>query len=65
MRVTGIRVLADRMGLTYQAIRKWQRLERVPAERIADLIAASDYPLSAADIRPDLAAMFVTQDRAA
>lgn len=65
---TGLNELARRLGITKRAVIKWRETGRVPAERVGQLMAASDHPLTAEEIRPDLAKVFggrSTQDRAA
>jgi len=46
--------LAAKLGISKQAVYKWYRADRIPAERIAEIKTA--FPdLTLADIRPDLA----------
>lgn len=44
--------LAKLLGVTYQAIQRWQEMGRVPAERVLSVEAAVGIDRS--DIRPDL-----------
>ncbi len=45
--------LARRVGVTYQAIRKFENT-RCPAERVFDICAAVDWHLTPYMVRPDL-----------
>lgn len=47
--IGGRRALADRLGITTQAISQWRR---IPAERVLQIEAASG--VSRHDLRPDL-----------
>lgn len=49
----GLKELASRLGVTYQAIRKWER-SRVPDDRVKQIIIATDGAVTAHDLRPDL-----------
>jgi DNA-binding transcriptional regulator YdaS (Cro superfamily) len=52
--VVGKTELAQKLGITKQAVYKWVRAGKIPAERIPAIKLA--YPqLTLADIRPDLA----------
>lgn len=44
--------LARSCGVSPQAVDKWKR--RVPAERVRQIVEATDRALSAHDLRPDL-----------
>tara|TARA_R110002110_G_scaffold88779_1_gene231245 strand:+ start:554 stop:715 length:162 start_codon:yes stop_codon:yes gene_type:complete len=46
--------LASKLGISKQAVYKWYRADRIPAERIAEIKTAFPH-LKLADIRPDLA----------
>lgn len=49
----GLQELARRCGVTYQAVRKWEK-SRVPAERCRLLALATDGAVSVHDLRPDV-----------
>lgn len=49
----GLSALAQRCGVTYQAVRKWER-GRVPAERCRAIEAATDGAVTVHDLRPDI-----------
>lgn len=51
--IYGLSVLAAKLGVTYQAIRKWER-GRVPDDRVKQIIVVTDGVVSAHDLRPDL-----------
>jgi len=46
--------LASQLGISKQAVYKWYRADRIPAERIAEIKTAFPH-LKLADIRPDVA----------
>lgn len=45
--------LAKRMGVTHQAIRKWEA-QRIPAEQVIPLVVATDGLVTPHDCRPDI-----------
>jgi DNA-binding transcriptional regulator YdaS (Cro superfamily) len=49
----GLAELARRCGVSYQAVRKWER-GRVPAERCLDIEKATDGRVTRHDLRPEL-----------
>lgn len=49
----GLSVLARRVGVSYQAVRKWER-GRVPAERCRAIEAATHGAVTVHDLRPDI-----------
>ena len=51
--IFGLMQLAKRLGVTYQAVRKWER-NGVPAERVMAIEEATDYEVSRHELRPDL-----------
>jgi len=57
----GLQGLADRCGVTYQAVLKWQR-GKVPAERAVQLEEVTDGLINRSELRPDL---WPPSDRAA
>lgn len=48
----GRRAVAEAIGVRYQAVQKWQRLGRLPAERVLELEKISG--ISRSSLRPDL-----------
>jgi DNA-binding transcriptional regulator YdaS (Cro superfamily) len=48
----GLRSVADKLGVRYQAVQKWRASGRVPAERVLALEAVSG--VSRSELRPDL-----------
>jgi DNA-binding transcriptional regulator YdaS (Cro superfamily) len=48
----GLKSVAEKLGVRYQAVQKWRRSGRVPAERVLALESISG--VSRSDIRPDL-----------
>lgn len=50
--VGGRAALAEKCGVRYQAVEKWVRLDRVPAERVLQIEAATG--VSRHELRPDL-----------
>lgn len=48
----GLKSVAGKLGVRYQAVQKWRRSGRVPAERVLALEAVSG--VSRSEIRPDL-----------
>jgi DNA-binding transcriptional regulator YdaS (Cro superfamily) len=50
--VGGRRQLAEACGVRYQAVQKWQRSQRIPAERVLEVERISG--VSRGDLRPDL-----------
>ena len=53
IRICGLLPLAKKIGVTYQAVRKWERYG-VPAERVLAIEAATGHRVSRHDLRPDL-----------
>lgn len=51
--LVGLKRLAEELGVTYQAVRKWER-SRVPAERCAAIQRATGNQVMRHDLRPDL-----------
>jgi DNA-binding transcriptional regulator YdaS (Cro superfamily) len=49
----GLLPLANELGVTYQAVRKWER-SGVPAERVLPIEVATDHLISRHELRPDL-----------
>jgi DNA-binding transcriptional regulator YdaS (Cro superfamily) len=49
----GLTRLATRLGVSYQAVRKWER-RAVPADRVLALVRAADGAVRPFDLRPDL-----------
>lgn len=49
----GLVGLAREVGVTYQAVRKWER-HGIPAERVLAVEAATGYRVSRHELRPDL-----------
>jgi len=52
--LVGLAPLARELGVSYQAIRKWERSGSVPAARVKQIVAATGGRISAHDLRPDL-----------
>ena len=48
----GVKELAKLFGLSYEAVRKWQANEWLPAERVLEVERLSGVPRE--DLRPDL-----------
>lgn len=55
----GLVALAHALGIKHQALYSWKR---VPAERVLDMERITGIPRE--EIRPDLAAIFITTDPA-
>jgi DNA-binding transcriptional regulator YdaS (Cro superfamily) len=51
-RAGGMRTLAEKIGIRYQAVQKWRRTGKVPAERVLAVEEATG--VSRYDLRPDL-----------
>lgn len=49
----GLQPLAKRLGVTYQAIRKW-KTHGIPAERVIPLCRVLDFKITPHQLRPDL-----------
>lgn len=52
--VGGQQALAMKCGVRYQAVQKWIRGNRVPAERVLAIETATDGQVSRYELRPDL-----------
>jgi len=52
--VGGRQALAKKLGITYQAVEKWCRLNRIPADRVLAIELATDGYVSRYELRPDL-----------
>lgn len=50
----GRAALAEKCGVRYQAVEKWVRLNRVPAERVLEIEAATGGQVTRHELRPDL-----------
>lgn len=48
----GTQALAEKVGVRYQAVQKWVRFKRVPAERVLAIELATG--VSRSDLRPDI-----------
>lgn len=48
----GTQALAEAVGVRYQAVQKWVRFKRVPAERVLAIESATG--VSRHDLRPDI-----------
>ena len=48
----GQQALANKLGIRYQAIQKWVRYKRIPAERVLAIELITG--VSRSDLRPDL-----------
>jgi DNA-binding transcriptional regulator YdaS (Cro superfamily) len=51
--LVGLRPLATHLGVTYQAIQKFQKT-RVPAEQVLGICAATKWEVIPFELRPDL-----------
>lgn len=51
--LVGLAELARRCGVTYQAVRKWEK-GRIPAERCRSVAEATGLEVTEHDLRPDL-----------
>jgi DNA-binding transcriptional regulator YdaS (Cro superfamily) len=51
--LVGLRPLATRLGVSYQAIKKFEQTS-VPAERVLAIAEATDWQITPYQIRPDL-----------
>jgi DNA-binding transcriptional regulator YdaS (Cro superfamily) len=51
--LVGLRQLAARVGVTYQAIQKFQKTE-ISSERVLAISAATDYQVTPHQLRPDI-----------
>lgn len=49
----GLKELSARLGVTYQAIRKWEKT-KVPSHRVKQIVVATQGEVSAHELRPDL-----------
>lgn len=49
----GLRPLALRLGVTYQAIRKW-KTHGIPAERVIPVCSAVAFKITPHQLRPDI-----------
>lgn len=52
--VGGQVAMAAKCGVRYQAVQKWVRSGKVPAERVLTIERATDGKVSRHDLRPDL-----------
>lgn len=52
--VGGQQALAEKIGVRYQAVQKWLRAKRVPAERVLAVEAATKGVVSRHELRPDI-----------
>jgi DNA-binding transcriptional regulator YdaS (Cro superfamily) len=52
--VGGRQALADICSVRYQAVEKWVRLDRVPAERVLQIEKATKGAVTRHELRPDL-----------
>ncbi len=50
----GQQALAEKVGVRYQAVQKWIRAKRVPAERVLAIEEATGGAVSRHDLRPDI-----------
>lgn len=50
----GLQPLAEALGVRYQAVQKWRRSGRVPAERVLAVEAATGGKIGRSEMRPDL-----------
>ena len=50
----GLQPLADACGVKYQAIQKWRRQGKVPAERVLAVEAATGGKITRSQLRPDI-----------
>ena len=50
----GQQALAQKLGVRYQAVQKWLRAKRVPAERVLAIEEATGGLVSRHELRPDL-----------
>lgn len=48
----GLQTVAERLGVRYQAVQKWRKSGKVPAERVLALESVSG--VSRSELRPDL-----------
>lgn len=51
-RAGGRQALADKIGVKYQAVQKWQTLNRLPAERVLTIESLTG--VSRHELRPDI-----------
>lgn len=50
----GLQELARKCGVRYQAVQKWRRNGRIPAERVLAVESATDGRVSRYQLRPDI-----------
>lgn len=50
---SGLQLLAEACGVTYQAVRKWER-GRCPAEQVQAVAHATDHEVPPHELRPDV-----------
>ena len=48
----GLQAFAEKLGVRYQAVQKWVRFKRIPAERVLAIESATG--VSRHDLRPDI-----------
>lgn len=53
IKLCGLAHLARKLGVTYQAVRKWER-GRIPAERCADVVSITNGRVTLHELRADL-----------
>jgi DNA-binding transcriptional regulator YdaS (Cro superfamily) len=53
IKLVGLRPLASRLGVSYQAIQKFEQTS-VPAERVLAIAEATDWQVTPYQIRPDI-----------
>lgn len=55
IRIVGrVTKLASKLGVTHQAVRKWERHNRVPAERCRSIEEATKGAVTRYELRPDV-----------
>ena len=50
----GLGPLAKTLGVTYQAVQKWRRTEKAPAERCVAIEQATNGAVTRFELRPDV-----------
>jgi len=46
--------LARRLGISYQAVVKWQRENKIPVERVLQIVELMNGEITPLEIRPDI-----------